>query len=104
MSSQRERLAWTLIVLVASTVATFIGLLWVTSMAMAVPITLQGTFTEALGAANGRSYEITNMTGQSMSDLTASIQKDGGGDPGAKIKNIAITGGFQNDFEQAASP
>ena len=48
--------------------------------AAAVPITLNGTFTEALGPALGRAYEITNNTGEDIFFVSSTIAKDGGGD------------------------
>jgi len=48
-------------------------------------IDLDGTFVECLGAASGRNYDITNKTGETIFDITVSIWKLGGGDPGAKL-------------------
>jgi len=73
------------------TACVLIGSLWSLcswQQAEAAPIELKGTLSEVLGKAAGRSYEITNKTGEPLFGLNVAIQKKGGGDPGATIKSI----------------
>src|SRR5262245_40782259 len=63
------------------------------------PIELKGTFRECLGAATGRNYDITNKTGEPIHDFTVTIEKEGGGDPGAKITDLDCSDGSDPDFD-----
>jgi len=51
-------------------------------------IEISGTFTETLGAANGRNYDITNKTGEDICDFTITIEEKTPGDPPATITDV----------------
>jgi len=61
------------------------------------PIDINGTFQECLGSANGRDYRVTNKLSVWIYDFTITIEKQGGGDPGATITDIVGIPGFDVD-------